>query len=96
VSLLFREIKQSIFDTAAALPRKRNSKFVYMHPCHSSIVSAIEMDIPELRISEFVVIVLGLPRNENELRFCISVYVALAGSSDREGDTQTKFVFVSR
>jgi hypothetical protein len=39
---------------------KRNSTFVYMHPCHSSTVSAIEMEVPELRISEFVVIALLL------------------------------------
>jgi hypothetical protein len=36
----------------------------------------------------------GLPRNENELRSYISLSVALASSSNKDGDAQTKFVIV--
>jgi hypothetical protein len=61
---------------------KRNSTFVYMHPCHFSIVSAIEMDIHELRISEFVVIA---HRGYRETQ-TISVFVAQTGKCDGEGD----------
>jgi hypothetical protein len=38
----------------------------------------------------------GLPRKENELRPCISVFVARISKCGREGDTRTKFVFISR